>query len=89
MEKIPWRRKWQLTPVFLPREILWAEEPGVSSSWGRKELDTTEWLNNSGLGRTIATKPEKGERPGVPLESQRWPLWTRSSKDRGSEEPTT
>ena len=25
--KIPWRRKWQPTPVFLPGEISWTEEP--------------------------------------------------------------
>ena len=38
--KIPWRREWQLTPVFLPeksqgREIWWATVHGVA-----KELDT-------------------------------------------------
>ena len=26
--KIPWRRTWQPTPVFLPRESPWTEEPG-------------------------------------------------------------
>ena len=26
--KIPWRRAWQSTPVFLPRESPWTEEPG-------------------------------------------------------------
>ena len=26
--KIPWRRAWQPTPVFLPRKIPWTEEPG-------------------------------------------------------------
>ena len=26
--KIPWRKKWQATPVFLPRKIPWTEEPG-------------------------------------------------------------
>ena len=35
--KMPWRRKWQPTPVFLPREIPWTEEPGelhgVAKSW--------------------------------------------------------
>ena len=25
---IPWRRAWQPTPVFLPRESPWSEEPG-------------------------------------------------------------
>ena len=26
--KIPWRRAWQPTPVFLPGETPWIEEPG-------------------------------------------------------------
>ena len=26
--KIPWRRAWQPTPVFFPREFPWTEEPG-------------------------------------------------------------
>ena len=26
--KIPWRRKWQPIPVFLPGESAWTEEPG-------------------------------------------------------------
>ena len=28
--EIPWRRKWQPTPVFLPWRIPWREEPGYS-----------------------------------------------------------
>ena len=28
VEKIPWRREWQPTPVFLPGESSWTEEPG-------------------------------------------------------------
>ena len=28
VRKIPWRRAWQPTPVFLPRESPWTEEPG-------------------------------------------------------------
>ena len=27
-QKIPWRRAWQPTPVFLPGESPWTEEPG-------------------------------------------------------------
>ena len=88
MEKLPWRRKWQLTSVFLPREVLWAEEPGDSSPWGRKELDTTEWLNTAAGAEQLLQSLRRGE-ARVPLESQQWPLWTRSSEDRGSEEPTT
>ena len=28
VRKIPWRRKWQPTPVFLSEEFSWTEEPG-------------------------------------------------------------
>ena len=28
VRKIPWRRTWQPTPVFLPGESAWTEEPG-------------------------------------------------------------
>ena len=43
-EKIPWRREWLPTPVFLPREF--HEQRGVVgySPWGHKESDTTERL---------------------------------------------
>ena len=42
VRKIPWSRKWQPTPVFLPgnpmnREALWTTAP-----WGCKESDTAE-----------------------------------------------
>ena len=38
VRKIPWRSKWQPTPVFLPEKFLWTEECGglqsrVSKSW--------------------------------------------------------
>ena len=32
--KIPWRRAWQPTPVFLPGECPWTEEPGRLQSIG-------------------------------------------------------
>ena len=31
--KIPWRRAWQPTTVFLPEEFPGTEEPGVTNSW--------------------------------------------------------
>ena len=34
VQKDPWRRKWQPTPVFLPGEIPWTEEPGGLQSMG-------------------------------------------------------
>ena len=42
--KIPWRRKWQPTPVLLPgKSHGWRSLVGYSP-WGRKESDTTEQL---------------------------------------------
>ena len=38
VRKIPWRRKWQLTPVFLPGESPWTEEPGGLQSTGSKRV---------------------------------------------------
>jgi len=49
--KIPWRRKWQPTPILLPRKSqgrrsLVQEKPGAGyCPWGRKESDTTERLH--------------------------------------------
>ena len=40
--KIPWRRAWQPTPVFLPRESRRQRSLAGCSPWGCKELDTTE-----------------------------------------------
>ena len=39
--KIPWRRKWQSTPVFLPGESHGWRSLGYSP-WDHKELDMTE-----------------------------------------------
>ena len=36
--KIPWRRKWQPTAVFLPGESPWAEEPGGLQSMGSQRV---------------------------------------------------
>ena len=43
--KIPWRRKWQPTPVLLPGKFHGLRRLVGYSPWGRKEPDTTEWLH--------------------------------------------
>ena len=43
--KIPWKRAWLLTPIFLPGESPWTEELGGLQSTGHKESDTTERLH--------------------------------------------
>ena len=45
--KIPWRREWQPTPVFLPGEFHGQGSLAGYSPWGSKELDITEQLTLS------------------------------------------
>ena len=45
IRKIPWRRKWQPTPVLLPGESHGGRRLVGYSPWGRKESDTTERLH--------------------------------------------
>ena len=46
VENVPWGRKWQPTPVFLPGESHGQRSLAGCSSWGRKKLDTIERPNN-------------------------------------------
>ena len=45
--KIPWRRAWQPTPVFLPGESPWAEEHGGLQSTGSERV-RHHWIDLSG-----------------------------------------
>ena len=42
--KIPWNRKWQPTPVFLPGKFLGQRSLVGYSPWGHRESDETEQL---------------------------------------------
>ena len=42
VRKIPWRKKWQPTPVFLPGKFHGQRSLVVYIPWGRKESDATE-----------------------------------------------
>ena len=44
--KIPWRRVWLPTPVFLPGKCHGKGSLVGYSPWGHKELDRIEWLNH-------------------------------------------
>ena len=46
---IPWRRKWQLTPAFLPGEFHGKRCLEGYSLWGHKESDTTEHTHRFSL----------------------------------------
>ena len=45
--KIPWRREWQPTPVFLPGKFNGQRSLAGYSPWRHKDSDTTEWLTLS------------------------------------------
>ena len=44
--KIPWRREWQPTPVFLPGKIPWMEEPGGPQSMGSQRVGH-DWVTKT------------------------------------------
>ena len=52
--KIPWRRAWQLTPVFLPGESYGQRSLTGYSPWVLKESDMTEQLNWTGSSTYMA-----------------------------------
>jgi len=47
--EIPWRRKWQSTPVVLPGKSHGQSSLVGYSPWGHKESDTTERLHFTSL----------------------------------------
>ena len=61
VRKIPWRRKWQPTPVFLPGESRGQRSLAEYSPWGRKESDSTERLtliHSTGIENSFAVSRE-------------------------------
>ena len=74
--KIPWRRKWQPTPVLLPGKFHgWRSLVGYSL-WGRKESNTTEQLHFLSFSRDL---PEPEIKPVSPAMAGRffyhWATW--------------
>ena len=52
--KIPWRKEWQLTPVFLPGEFHGQRSPVDYSPWGCKESNMTHVILIMGFpGRAV------------------------------------
>ena len=58
VRKIPWIRKWQPAPVFLPGESHGRRSPmGYINPWGRKESDTTKRLHFKNLKQQPSPNP--------------------------------
>ena len=60
--KIPWRRAWQPTPVFLPGEFCGQKSLVGYSPWGCKESDTTEQLSTYAVSFPGLLSGEQGSR---------------------------
>ena len=58
--KIPWRRTWQPTPVFLPGESQGQRSLAGYCLCGHKELDTTERLCTEQHKPTLKTSSQDG-----------------------------
>ena len=55
--KIPWRKAWRSTPVFLPGKFHGQRSQAGCSPWGRKEWDMTEHSRQSGVSRSLHCPP--------------------------------
>ena len=69
--KISWRRKWQPTPVFLPRKFHGWRNLVCYSPWGCKESDTTERLHFASLQKLLSCKGHPGYTTSI-NKSQTW-----------------
>ena len=67
--KIPWRRAWQPTPVFLPGESLWTEEPG-----------RLQFMGSQRVRHSQATKHSK-----ACLKKTMWFLWEKLRTDSAAQ----
>ena len=70
--KIPWRRKWQPTPIFLPRESHGQRSLVGYRPWGHKESDPTEQLSTH-------TQCHSNPEQVLPLAGLLWHLHTDQS----------
>ena len=81
----PWRRAWQLTPVFLPRKFHRQKSLAGYSPGGHKESDTTERLT---LEQVKQKEKDKHERTKILNERILWgfpkmlPWWWRLNGTR-------
>ena len=56
VRKVPWRRKWQSTPVLLPGKSLGPKSLVGYSPWEHKESDTTEKLHFTSPASNVMLK---------------------------------
>jgi len=69
VRKIPWRRKWQLTPGFLPGESPWTKEPG-----GLQSMELQRVRYNSVINTATTASPATGHLLQIPVPGVVQPL---------------
>ena len=72
--KTAWRRAWQPTPVFLPGESPWTEEPGGLQSMGLQRV----WHNWSDWARTHAQARLEWKRMGRGWACEHGSVWDKA-----------
>ena len=79
-QMIPWRRKWQPTPVFLPGESPWIEEPGGLQSLGlqksQMQLSDLQQQHTSLLVTGSPNRPQAPQGQVWHLDSAVCPVWS-------------
>ena len=93
IRKIPWRRAWQPTPVFLPGKYDGQRRLVGCSPWGHRESDTTEWLsihvndfNLLSSKRTPALEHPPVNKPSFWIQYLKI-IWTPYTRPEGKEDP--
>ena len=64
--KIPWKRKWQPIPVFLPENSHGQKSLEGYSPWGRKEWNTTKQLSTGMRRLSLYHSLDWNASPGFP-----------------------
>ena len=79
--KIPWRRAWQPTPVFLPGESHGQRSLVSYNPWGHKESDTTVVIKHACVHRQYSISG-KGDCIRILLQKSRgWEKRKRYARD--------
>ena len=73
--KVPWRREWQPTTVFLPGKFHGQRKAVGYRPWGHKESDMTKQLTLS----TIEGRNQEKNDTGWGRKHRTWPLMTPTS----------
>ena len=61
VRKIPWKKEWQPSLVFLPGESYGERNLMGYSPWSHKESDTTEQVNNNKCVYTLRIYLQHGQ----------------------------